>query len=399
MRNATRMARALLSLTIVGATIAIPTIGLPAEIFFKDSFEVVQTIATDTDALNVGEAGSSIFGVRLTLQPPGNVTVSVASSDTGAATVSPTTLNFTMADFSTFQAVGVSGVDDPDTADETVLTTLSSPGVGNQFVTVNVIDNDILFALTVIRAGNGSGTVTSSPAGINCGADCSENYNAGTSVTLTAAPSFNSTFTGWTGGGCSGTGTCTVNMNAATTVTATFTLNSFALTVIKAGNGSGTVTSSPAGINCGADCSETYSAGTSVTLTAAPSFNSTFTGWTGGGCSGTGTCTVNMNAATTVTATFTLNTFALTVTRSGTGTGTVTSSPAGINCGADCSESYNAGTIVTLTAAPGMTSTFSGWSGGSCAGTGTCVVTMNSARIVTASFSSVAIGERATPSD
>ena len=53
------------------------------------------------------------------------------------------------------------------------------------------------------------------------------------------------------------------------------------LSVSKTGTGSGTVTSSPSGINCGSDCSETYSTITEVTLTAAPSAGSVFAGWTG----------------------------------------------------------------------------------------------------------------------
>jgi hypothetical protein len=59
----------------------------------------------------------------------------------------------------------------------------------------------------------------------------------------------------------------------------------------------------------------------------------------------------------------------LTVTTTGTGAGTVTSSPAGIDCGVDCSEAYTTGTVVTLTATPGGSSTFTGWSG-ACTGTG-----------------------------
>src|SRR5439155_6628108 len=43
--------------------------------------------------------------------------------------------------------------------------------------------------LGVSRQGLGSGVVTSSPAGIDCGTDCSETYAAGTVVTLTAAAS------------------------------------------------------------------------------------------------------------------------------------------------------------------------------------------------------------------
>jgi hypothetical protein len=75
----------------------------------------------------------------------------------------------------------------------------------------------------------------------------------------------------------------------------------------------------------------------------------------------------------------------LTVTKAGTGTGTVTSSPAGISCGSDCSESYASGTSVTLAAAPSAGSTFAGWSG-ACTGTGSCAVTMSAARSVTATF-------------
>ena len=160
------------------------------------------------------------------------------------------------------------------------------------------------YPLTVAKAGAGSGTVTSVPSGINCGADCSENYSSATSVILTASASAGSNFTGWSGGGCSGTGTCTVTMTSAQTVAATFNLTTYPLNITKAGTGSGTVTSAPTGINCGADCSENYSSAASVILTASASAGSNFTGWSGGGCSGTGTCTVIMSAAQTVTATF-----------------------------------------------------------------------------------------------
>ncbi len=166
------------------------------------------------------------------------------------------------------------------------------------------------------------------------------------------------------------------NTGAATTAT---------LTVSKSGTGSGTVTSNPAGISCGSDCSQNYANNTTVTLTASPAAGSKFAGWSGGGCSGTGTCSVTMTAATTVTATFNINTYPLTLTKGGTGSGTVTSSPAGINCGLDCSEVYSYNTVVTLTAVPDTGSAFTGWSGG-CSGTGNCILTMTAARNVTASF-------------
>lgn len=76
--------------------------------------------------------------------------------------------------------------------------------------------------LTVSKAGSGSGTVSSSPAGISCGSTCTSRVAQGTQVTLTATAAAGSSFTGWSGGGCSGTGTCKVTMSADTTVTATF---------------------------------------------------------------------------------------------------------------------------------------------------------------------------------
>jgi len=240
--------------------------------------------------------------------------------------------------------------------------------------------------LTVAKTGTGSGTVTSSPAGISCGATCSASYASGTPVTLTAAPAAGSTFTGWSGGGCSGTGPCIVTLSATTSVTATFTLTTFPLTVTRTGSGSGTVSSSPAGIDCGVACSASYTNGTPVTLTTATAANSTFAGWSGGGCSGTGPCTVTLTAATSVTATFTLITFPLMVTKAGAGGGTVSSSPAGISCGAACSASYASGTPVTLTAEPAANATFAGWSGGGCSGTGACSISMTTAIGVTATF-------------
>jgi hypothetical protein len=89
------------------------------------------------------------------------------------------------------------------------------------------------YSLTVNKSGTGSGTVTSSPAGITCGTACTKGYYAGLVVTLTATPDEGSTFTGWSGGGCSGNGQCLLTMSAPVTVKANFsTAAPFTKTII-----------------------------------------------------------------------------------------------------------------------------------------------------------------------
>lgn len=239
--------------------------------------------------------------------------------------------------------------------------------------------------LTVSLGGDGTGSITAT--GINCGTDCSETYDYGTMVMLTATASGASSFGGWSGDGCSGTTpTCTVTMDQARNIGAAFDLNSFSLSVALSGTGGGSVTSNSGAISCPGTCSDSYTAGTMVTLTAAPDGTSNFTGWTGD-CSGTGTCTVTMSAAHSVSATFTRITYALNVNKTGSGSGLVTSNPTGINCGSDCSQSYTKGTSVVLTQSADPGATFIGWSGGGCSGAGTtCTVAMSQARTVTAEF-------------
>lgn len=245
------------------------------------------------------------------------------------------------------------------------------------------------FPLVVTKTGSGEGTVTSSPAGINCGSECEAEFEEGTEVTLTATPESGSEFTGWSGAGCSGTGTCKVTIEEEEEVTATFEPTpEFSLEVELEGTGQGTVTSSPSGINCPGSCEAEYEEGEEVTLTATPESGSEFTGWSGD-CTGTGTCKVTMSEGREVTATFDEEPepeeFTLEVELEGTGSGTVTSSPAGINCGGTCSAQFEEGEEVTLTATPEAGSEFSGWSG-DCTGTGTCKVTMSEDREVTATF-------------
>jgi hypothetical protein len=77
-------------------------------------------------------------------------------------------------------------------------------------------------SVSVIKSGAANGSIASSPPGIVCGATCSYTYPASKVVTLVALPAPGSIFTGWSRGGCSGTGPCAMVGNVSVTVTATF---------------------------------------------------------------------------------------------------------------------------------------------------------------------------------
>ncbi len=102
-----------------------------------------------------------------------------------------------------------------DYAESAVLTI--PPPVTNLVLTLDCNDR-----LSVMLAGSGTGTVSSAPAGIECGALCSHDFPNGAQVQLAAAPANGSTFAGWSGGGCSGTGPCALTLGGDATVTATF---------------------------------------------------------------------------------------------------------------------------------------------------------------------------------
>jgi len=251
--------------------------------------------------------------------------------------------------------------------------------------------------LSVFRSGSGGGSVLSSPAGISCGAVCAAEFAGDQVVTLTAGADQGSEFAGWTGA-CSGGGACQVTMDEARSVTARFELEEgepppthFPLNVLLIGSGSGSVASSPLGISCGSVCAGEFDTGQVVTLTAGADQGSEFAGWSGA-CSGTGACQVPIDEARSVGAEFEPEppppppSFRLAIVKVGSGAGTVASSRTGIYCGGKCERDYEAEEKVTLVPTPASGSRFAGWSGGGCAGTGVCRLTMNVARTVTAQF-------------
>jgi hypothetical protein len=203
--------------------------------------------------------------------------------------------------------------------------TAPSPGeLGNAIGAQNAAANIDVNALTVSVGGNGS--VSSSDKVVSCGSKCYGVYNRGSTVTLTAKAGSGSTFAGWNGACIGNAVTCTVTLNGESALTATFIAaaagggggggagggaagggaagTSFALTVSLAN--AGIVTSTPAGINCGAICTARYTVGTAVALRAQPPAGLSFAGWSGA-CTGTdpNACTVTMNADTRVKASFT----------------------------------------------------------------------------------------------
>lgn len=155
------------------------------------------------------------------------------------------------------------------------------------------------FSLNLDVGGNGSGQFKCKLGAAPAGA-CNAEYFENQEVTVIQTADAHSTFTGWSGA-CSGTGICKVKLTAAKSVTANFALETKALTVTKAGSGSGSVTCN------GAACAAGYPYGTEVTLAATAASGSSFAGWSGGGCSGAGPCKVTLTADTAVTATFTAN--------------------------------------------------------------------------------------------
>jgi Ca2+-binding RTX toxin-like protein len=160
--------------------------------------------------------------------------------------------------------------------------------------------------LSVTTTGSGTGTVSSAPAAIDCGATCERSLEDRAAITLTATPGANTQPAQWSG--CdlvNGANECVVAMTSAKNVTATFNLVRRTLTVTKTGSGSGRVSSSPAAIDCGAICAANLDHGTAVTLAGTPATGSQPAQWSGcDSVSGANECVVAMTAAKDVTATF-----------------------------------------------------------------------------------------------
>ena len=153
----------------------------------------------------------------------------------------------------------------------------------------------------------GGGTITSNPAGIDCGASCAANFSANSSVTLAATAFSGNFFTGWSGACTGASSVCTITMDVARSVTANFAATQATRSVTLSKSGQGTVASTPSGIYCDTSCgtaSSFFSSASDITLVATPAAGSTFVGW-GGACSGIGQCSIPAGPGTAnVTAIF-----------------------------------------------------------------------------------------------
>ena len=249
-------------------------------------------------------------------------------------------------------------------------------------------------------APRGPGSVVASPTGVNLDDDnakvtepcernddddsCRWGYERGTSVTLSATADAGKSFVGWSTPDCQGSGPCTITLDAdVTTIVALF--SPLKLGVVYSGNGDGgTVTIDRAAGSCrqsGADACFELAARTEVRLTARPNEGHSFRGWNPG-CEPTNapTCTIRVNdqptwagaifdddeppqLPTTIKVQFRL-------TKTGDGDGQVTASK--LDCGDECTASYDYGEALALVAKPGAGSVFRGWNGVCAAAQPTC---------------------------
>ena len=130
------------------------TVGGTAETIVSITDDDTADLVVSPSSLDIGEAGSGTFTVKLATQPSLAVTVSVTSGDTGAATVSQASLSFSAATWNDAQTVTVSGVNDADTSDESLSVTLEAGSTDVDYsskiasVSVTITDDDAVMEVS-----------------------------------------------------------------------------------------------------------------------------------------------------------------------------------------------------------------------------------------------------------
>jgi hypothetical protein len=230
------------------------------------------------------------------------------------------------------------------------------------------------YTLTRLVNPLSTGTITANPASED------GKYNPGAIVQLTAAPAAGKIFAGWSGAVSGMANPVSVTMSSNKTVTATFTnapgTNAvrFQLTRSVSPAASGIITVNPSSTNG-------YASNSVVTLTATANSGFRFLRWAGASTSTNRTLNLVMNANKTVQALFTnLPKYKLTTAVNPPTAGSITLSPFAPT------NTYNAGTIVTLVATPNGTNQFAAWIGATTGVTNRATLTMDAPKSVTALF-------------
>jgi hypothetical protein len=223
-------------------------------------------------------------------------------------------------------------------------------------------------ALTVSKEGSGSGTLESTPAGINCGGSCSAEFDFGTKVKLKGTPGANTQPVVWQScpGTVNGSNECEVTVDAAKEAKAKFDLEMRTLTIDKVGEGEARCK-----VNGGSEepCAAEYLAGTELELLAAAAAHWQLAGWSEGSgsisCTGAANCgPFDLEANSSVKATFTQITHTFTVTKVGKGIASITCREDSGTFGT-CAKAFNEGHQVTIRTTPAIHNTFVGYSAGS----------------------------------
>lgn len=353
-----------------------------------------------TGACMITVSGDQQVTAEFSAAPSSLVTVSTSGDGLGRVTSSvsgiacPPTCTASFADGSTVSLTATAESDSEFTGWSGACSGTGSCDVtasGNPAADAEFTATDFVVEVAVI--GSGSGSVVSQPGGIDCPDDCGELYPRTETVTLTASPDPGSAFLGWSAP-CSGSGDCVLDMDLGPYAVDARMEDLSTISVSLAGVGNGRIVSTPAGIDCPGDCSEVFPNTTEVSLTPTPEPGSVFVQWNLAPptCTGTNPCVFTVTTDDEIEGIFQAGVFPLSVTVEGNGT--VTSSPSGIDCPEDCDANYANGSMITLTPAADPDAVFTAWSG-ACTGNGPCIVTMDQARSVIATFLSKTIfGDR-----
>jgi hypothetical protein len=181
--------------------------------------------------------------------------------------------------------------------------------IGNFTLTADtevvVIYNLMTFSLTINGQGGDLDLVVHPGGGCNAPA-CVYNFKYGTAVDLTDYPPSGTIFLGWLGA-CAGQGaTCLLTINGDLSTTAVLGPATYSLHLVV--NGSGNVTSNPAGISCngsgGSGCTHSFGNGQTVSLAATGAAGNTWSSWGAECATQANPCSVTMSSDQTASAFF-----------------------------------------------------------------------------------------------